>query len=127
MTNDEQFLAQALNRINAWMLALMAAGLAGAAWIGGWRGLGGFFLGAAVSYFYFRWIKHVADALAPGARPPKKRVLVLLVLRYAVFGAAAYYLVKYMGISLKAALAGLSVSVAAILLEIVYELLFVRS
>ncbi len=127
MTNDERFFDQALNRINAWMLALMVTGSAGAAWIAGWRGLIGFFLGAAVSYFYFRWIKQVVDALAPGAKPPRKRILVLLVLRYAIFGAAGYYLVKHLGISVPAALAGLSVSVAAVLAEIVYELLFVRS
>ena len=127
MTNDEEFLEHALNRINGWMLALMIAGTAGAAWVSGWRGMVGFFLGAAVSYFYFRWIKQVVDALAPGARPPRKRILVLLVLRYAIFGAAGYLLVKYLGISLAAALAGLSVSVAAVLVEMVYELVFVRS
>lgn len=126
VTSDELFLEQALDRINVWMLALMIAGMAGAAWIAGWRGLVGFFLGAAVSYFYFRWIKHVADALAPGARPPRKRIVVLLVLRYAIFGAAGYFLVRHMGVSLKAALAGLSVSVAAILIEMVYELIFAR-
>lgn len=127
MTSDELFLEQALDRINAWMLALMIAGMAGAAWIAGWRGLVGFFLGAAVSYFYFRWIKQVADAMAPGARPPRKRIVIFLVLRYAIFGASGYFLVRHhMGISLKAALAGLSVSVAAILIEIVYELVFAR-
>ncbi|MDP2999638.1 MAG: hypothetical protein Q8N47_19265 [Bryobacterales bacterium] len=122
MTNDAQFFEQALARINAWMLALMIAGTAGAGWIAGLQGLTGFFLGAAVSYFYFRWIKQVVDALAPGARPPRKRILVLLVLRYAIFGAAGYYLAKFTGISLPAALAGLSVSVAAVLAEIAYEL-----
>lgn len=127
MTNDEQFLEQALARINAWMLALMIAGTAGAAWIAGWQGLTGFFLGAAVSYFYFRWIKQVVDALAPGARPPRKRILVLLVLRYAIFGAAGYYLAKFTGISLPAALAGLSVSVAAVLVEIAYELVTAKA
>ena len=104
----------------------MIAGTAVAAWIGGWRGRVGYFLGASVSYFYFRWIKQVVDALAPGAKPPRKRVIVLLMLRYAIFGAAGYYLVKYLGINLMAALAGLSVSVAAVMVEIVYEMVFVR-
>lgn len=122
MANDEHLLEQALNRINAWMLGLMVAGTAGAAAIGGWRALVGFFLGAAVSYFHFRWIRQVVDALAPGAPPPRKRILVLLVLRYAIFGAIAYYLVKTVGISLLAALAGLSVSVAAVMVEAVCEL-----
>jgi hypothetical protein len=127
VTNDAQFFEQALARINAWMLTLMIAGTAGAAWIAGWPGLTGFFLGAAVSYFYFRWIKQVVDALAPGARPPRKRILVLLVLRYAIFGVAGYYLAKFTGISLLAALAGLSVSVAAVLAEIAYELVTAKA
>jgi hypothetical protein len=126
VASEEQFLQKALNRIDAWMLALMLAGSAGAALIGGWRALVGYFLGAAVSYFHFRWIRQVVDALAPGARPPRKRILVLLVFRYAIFGAAAYFLVKHVGISLPAALAGLSVPVAAVMAEVVYELVAVK-
>lgn len=127
MASEEEFFERALGRIHASMLALIAVGLAAAPWIGGLRALAGFFLGAAVSYFYFRWIKHVVDALAPGASPPRKRVIALLLLRYAIFGAAGYFLVKHLGINLLAALAGLSVSVAAVMIEIVYELIFARS
>ncbi len=123
----EDFFERALDRINTIMVVLMAGGMAVAAGLRGWKGLAGFFLGASVSYFYFRWIKQMVDALAPDARPPRKRLVAFLTLRYVVFGASGYAIVKYFGISLPAALAGLFVSVAAIIVEIIYELLYVRS
>ena len=127
MESESLFLERALRRINAIMLGLMAGGCAVSFVAAGWRGLVGFFLGAAVAYFYFRWIREMADSLVPGGPPPRKRLVVYLALRYAVFGAAGYVIVKYFGISMLAALAGLSVSVAAILLEILYELIYART
>lgn len=124
MENENLFFERALGRINAIMIALMAAGCLVAPLAAGWRGLAGFFLGSAVSYFYFRWIREMAASLAPGGPPPRKRLIVFLALRYAIFGAAGYVIVKYFGISMLAALAGVSVAVAAILIEIVYELIY---
>ena len=48
-------------------------------------------------------------------------------MRYVLFGAAGYVTIKVFGVSKTSILMGLFVLVAAILLEIVYELLYVRT
>jgi hypothetical protein len=52
---------------------------------------------------------------------------VLLGLRYVLLGAGAYVILKYTAISLPAALAGLFVPVAAVLIEILIELAYARN
>jgi hypothetical protein len=122
--SERDFLDRALGRIHTIMLWLIAAGCVVSPVAAGWRGLVGFFLGAAIAYFFFRWVREMTDSLVPGGPPPRKRLVFFLVSRYVIFGVSGYVIVKYFGISMLAALAGLSVSVAAILLEILYELLY---
>ena len=57
---------------------------------------------------------------------PLRGTVFVMVLRYAVIGAALYAILKILEITLAAVLCGLFVSVAAILIEILYELLFLR-
>jgi len=49
---------------------------------------------------------------------------VILGLRYLLIGAAIYAIVKYLEINLVAILLGLFVSVAAVIFEILYELIY---
>ena len=107
----------------------LGVGGAAAAWaLGGWRAGGGFLLGAAASYLNFRWLKRLVDALggAAGGRPPRARVAVFLGLRYVLLALGAYVILKSSAFSLPAALAGLFVSVAAVIVEIVFELVYAR-
>jgi hypothetical protein len=111
-------------RILRFMLVLAAAGtLAGFALLG-WEWGAGFLLGALASYLNFRWLKQVVDALG-GARP-KARLAVFLGLRYLLLAGAAYVIVSYSTLSLPAALTGLFVCVAAVIMEIVFELVYAR-
>lgn len=106
-------------------------GLAGglvAAWRYGWTAGLGFLVGAAVSVINFRWLHRLADSLDPSAaQPPRKGLKLLLPLRYVLFGVAGYVIVRYFRVNMLAALVGLFVAVAAVLVEILYELIYVRA
>jgi len=89
----------------------------------GWRWAVAYLLGAAASYLNFRWLKRVVDALggAMTSRPSPK-FAILIGLRYLLLGAGAYAIVSFTSLSLPAALIGLFVPVAAVIMEIVFEL-----
>ena len=91
----------------------------------GWTWSAGWLLGTAVSALNFRWLKQLADALGGAAAKPRKAVF--LGLRYVFLGGGAYVILKYSAISLPAALSGLFVSVAAVILEIIFELVYARN
>jgi hypothetical protein len=125
---DDAAFAGAVERISRVTLALGAAGALAALLLAGWGAAGGFALGAAASYFNFRWLKGGVEALgkASAGAPTRARVAVLLGLRYLLLGLGAYVILKSSVISLPAALAGLFVSVAAVILEILFELMYAR-
>lgn len=120
---DPAFAERAVDRIWKAMFAIAAGGaLAAWAWRG-WEWGAGFLLGAAASTLNFRWMKQIVDALGI-ERPTRQRVAVLAGLRYLLLGAGAYVILNYSSISIAAALVGLFVSVAAVIVEIVIELIY---
>src|SRR4029077_643670 len=96
---------------------------------GGWRWSAGFLAGALVSYLSFRGFERVVNSLGPAteARPPRARVAILMGVRYLLLAAGAYAIVRFSTLSLTAALLGLFVSAAAVILEILYELIYART
>lgn len=123
--SDERHLARAVDRI--WKgIAILGAGgaLAFLAWRG-WKWSLGFALGSAVSAVNFHWLKQVAESL--GDTQAKPRMAVLLGLRYLLLGGCSYVILKYSEISLPALFWGLFVAVAAVILEIVFELLYAQN
>jgi hypothetical protein len=125
MSDDERFFERALARIYRWTLRLTVAGILVATLWGGWTWGAGLALGAAVSCLNFRLIKQVVDSLGQ-ARPTRKRVAVLAGLRYALLGGGAYVILHYSPVSMTATLIGLFVSVAAVIVEICFELVYAR-
>jgi hypothetical protein len=126
MTDPEELLAErALERIVKATFAIAAGGAIGAFAWKGWTWGAGFVLGSLASWLNFRWLKHLVEALA-GMRPRKARVAVFAGLRYALLGCGAYVIVMYSPISIVATLAGLFVSVAAVIVEILFQLVYAR-
>ena len=126
MENDERIFEGALERISKAMFAIAAGGtIAAAAWRG-WTWGAGFAVGAAASWLNFRWLKQIVDALS-GKRPTRKRVAVLAGLRYILLGGGAYVILHYSRISLHAALAGLFVAAGAVIIEILFQLVYART
>jgi len=102
-----------------------AVGAAGVLIVLLWRGPRealGFLAGAILSLLNFRWWKGIANALGPGGTPPLRASAALLFARYLLLAAAIYVIVKILEIKVAAVLAGLFVAVAAVLIEILYEL-----
>jgi|SRR5581483_667320 len=110
----------ALTRIRKLIGAFGVGGvLAAFAWRG-WTAGGGFALGAVISWLNFRWLHQIVEAL--GGKGVRKRLAVVAGLRYLLLGGAAYAILRFSKISRPAALAGLFVTAAAVVVEIVFEL-----
>ena len=109
------------------MVALAAAGCLAFLILRGWRWAVAYMLGAAASYLNFRWLKRVVDGLGGTltARPSPK-FAILIGLRYLLLGAGAYVIVNFTSLSLPAALIGLFVPAAAVMQEIIFELIYGR-
>lgn len=106
---------------------LAGAGTLAALALKGWSWGLGFAAGAAAACLNFSWLERMVEALAPGGRRPRKRFLVILATRYILLGLAGYAIVKIFGLSLAAILLGWFVPVAAIFVEILYELAYART
>ncbi|MEO8597897.1 MAG: ATP synthase subunit I [Candidatus Solibacter sp.] len=120
----ERWLAAAVARIWKITWTLGAAGALLLLALRGWTWSAGWVLGTSVSALNFRWLKQLTEALGSEAAKPRKAVF--LGLRYLFLGGGAYVILKYSAISLPAALSGLFVSVAAVILEILFELAYAR-
>jgi hypothetical protein len=119
--NEDEFYHRVVRRIGWIILTLGVAGAIGAtAWKGVASGIA-FLIGAAISYASFRGWRHVVDGLGPN---PKKPNPALYVLRLAAVLAGAWVIIKFLGLNLAAAALGLLVSGAAVILEIIYELIY---
>lgn len=104
-------------------IGLGVAGTAGILATRGVRDAVGFLAGAALSIANLRgWVRLVgALGVAGETRPPRSAAL--LGLRYLLAGGVVYAIIELLGSSPAVILAGLFVSVAAVLLELVYELI----
>ena len=126
MDPEQLFIGRALGRIQLLIVFLSGAGVITTAVYGGWRWALGFMLGAAAGYLNFRWLKKLVDSLGEAAagKPPRARVAVFLGLRYLLLGAGGYVILNFSALSLAAAALGLFVPVAAVILEILFELIY---
>ena len=123
---DDEFYERVTSRIFKVTLVIAGAGtMAALAWRG-WSVGAGFALGSALSWINFRWLKHAVDALGGkrAQRAPRPRLAVLAAFRYLILGGAAYAILRYSSISLRATLAGLFVSATALIVEVFFEVVY---
>jgi hypothetical protein len=123
--NAEQGLFEsALRRIARGSAALAAGGCAAFLLWRGWKWGVAYLLGAAASYLNFRWLKRVVESLGGTSRARlSPKFAILMGLRYLLLAAGAYVIVNFTSLSLPAALTGLFVPVAAVVGEIIFELI----
>jgi hypothetical protein len=123
--NDEARYSRSLTRITRWIVLL---GVVGAVYLGFAKGLrfaGGFLLGCTASWLSFwRWSK-VAESL--GSSGSNGRGSVRWIIRFLAVAGVAYVIVKYLEVNVVAALAGLLVAAAAVVFEIVFQLIDPRA
>ena len=89
----------------------------------GWAWGAGFALGSLISWLNFRWLKTLTEALG-GAKRLHRASAVFLAFRYILLGGGAYVILRASPISLPGTLAGLFVSTAAVIGEILFELVY---
>lgn len=123
---DDEFYERVTSRIFRVTLAIAGAGTVVALAWRGWKVGAGFALGSAISWINFRWLKHAVDSLSGkrAQRAPRPRLAVLAGFRYLLLGGAAYVILRFSSISLGATLAGLFVSVTAVIVEIFFEVVY---
>ncbi len=125
MTDDPAFYERALNR-----MMRLAVGFGLAAVIvfllrSGLRDAFGCAVGAVASILNLRWWRRLVSGIDPNASG-RTISAVFLGLRYLILGAICFVIIRFLGVSLLALVAGLLISVAAVLAEIIYELVFTR-
>jgi ATP synthase I chain len=103
---------------------------AGSVIAGVWRGLPGavgFMLGGAVSLANLWLWRHVAMKLGPAQEPKKSGPSALfLVARFLALFACGYVIVKTLDVNVMAAISGLFASAAAVVAEVLFELITFR-
>ena len=119
----EEFEA-AIARLPVWMLGLTVAGTLGAGSFRGVSAAGGFLMGALAAWFNFRLIERAANRIAgKSARKPRRGTAAWVLMQFAALVFGAFVIIKYSGFNLTAAFFGFLVCPAAVVVEIVYELL----
>lgn len=106
--------------------SIVVLGILGAVGLGAARGMRtgvSFLIGAAVSYISFTGWQRVVAALSPDA----KRRSPWFVVRILLLVAIAWVIIKFLGLNVAAAAGGLLVSAAAVILELIFELIYART
>jgi hypothetical protein len=107
-----RFLAFVLG-LTGTILILLAYGL---------RTATGFMFGAALSILNFRGLSMLVNII--GGAKPGAFAAVLIALRYLLIGCAIYVIVRFLGVTPAPVVWGLLAAFAAVILEILYELIF---
>jgi hypothetical protein len=114
----------AIARLPRWLLGLAVVGTIIAASVRGLSAAGGFLIGALAAWFNLRLVERTVDRIARDAagNPGKKRRAGVL-LKFGALLLGAFVIIRYSGFSMAAALTGFFVCPAAVIVEIVYELM----
>ena len=123
-TSDRLSYEQIVRRITRIVIVLALLGSSILAAIKGVRIGLAFLIGCAVSYLSFWGWQQVAAALGP---TPKKRSSFGFTIRVILLGALACVIIKFLGLDVAAAVTGLLVSAAEVILELIYELIYART
>jgi hypothetical protein len=111
------------------MVVLTLVGIPVAAYLYGRPGAIGYAVGAVISMLNFRAFEKIVamTGIVVGDAPPQRTSAVFLGLRYFVFAGAAYGIIRVFEANFLAALIGFFVCVVAVIIEILYELIYART
>jgi hypothetical protein len=121
MTNETEFYDQVVRRISRIIVGLGVIGAVVVAVLKGPGSAFAFLIGSGLSFASFWGWRHLVDALGPNPQPRKP---VFFVIRLLALVAVAWVIIKFLGLNIAAAALGLLVSGAAVVLEIIYELIY---
>lgn len=109
-------------RIGRAMVVIATIGTVTALVLGGWKWGAGFLVGSLLSFQNYRWLKTLVEGL--GGKAPRGSVF--LAFRYLLLGGGAYVILRYSPISAMAVLTGLFVLIAAVFVEVIFEIVHAR-
>jgi hypothetical protein len=124
VSGEADFYDRSFRRIDRTAYILAGIFILGVLFQRGWREALGCAIGALLSFVNLRLWKRVANSIAPDGRVPGTGSATMLGLRYLLLGSIIFVIINYFEVSLLAVLAGLLVSVAAVILEMLYQLVF---
>ena len=120
-------LEKGLKRVPALMMGLGVIGAGVAGRIGGWPYAGAFLLGAIGAWLNFRMIEHFVSrllgAIAAGEAVPPRSPALRQFIRFALFVVGASVILRLSGFNVFVALLGFLVCPAAVMLEMLYQIL----
>ena len=102
------------------ILAIGLVGSAAALAVRGPKAGAAFAVGVVISAANYRWLKRTVDLLGAGSKASGG----VLAFRYLILGTGAYATINYFELDVLAVLAGTLTAVAAVILEILYELIY---
>jgi ATP synthase I chain len=111
-----------VRRIHIMMVVLAVLGIMVAAFYWGVPGVLGFAAGSVVSFLNFRWMSRIVFAIGTNRLKPVSALF--LGGRYLLFAAVGYAIFVYSETGFLAALAGCFIHIAAVILEVIYELIY---
>ena len=131
MTKDDAFYRAAERRIERLTLGLGAAAALVVAFRWSWREAAGIGVGAALAWINYRWLKQAVDVMARLASAPSeaprfrvpRRVYIKFFGRFALLLVVVYVILSRSLLPGAAVLAGLFALAAAVLVELLYELM----
>ena len=126
MKTDHFDYDRALARVKRLTIVVGVAGTAVVFFLRGREQAAGFLAGGGLAYVNFELLCGLAGVMTPGGGESALKTRgwgVLIALRYAIVGVAAYVIVRILGITPVAVLAGLLAAFAAVILEILYEVI----
>lgn len=127
MGDEPDLFTQAIARLPRWILLLAVVGTAGAGFYGGAPVGGGFLLGAVAAFFNFRLIERSVNRLSRLASAEPERAAKArgtgVFIQFAGLLTGSVVILNYSGFSMAAAFFGFLVCPAAVVLEILYELI----
>jgi hypothetical protein len=115
-----------IRRLQKFILAIGAAGAIAAHIYGGWRWSSGFALGAAASYYNFHNLHRIVNALGTPRSTGGLGAAAWILFRFIMLVLGAFVILKFTQISVNAVFTGLFASVAAVILEAIFELTYER-
>jgi len=118
MTTD--WYAHAIGRMERTAYVIAGIGLLVMLINAGWRSALGFLCGAVIAHFNFGLWKRITSSI--GSDAPSDTKAVVLGLRYLLIAGAVFVIIKVLGVSVLAVVAGLLVPVAAVLVELARQL-----
>ncbi len=112
---------RAARRIGRFMSVIAALGTIATLTMLGWKWGAGFLVGAIFSGLNYRWLRGLVEGLGEGKAP---RGAVFLAFRYLLLGGGGYVILRYSSINMVAVLTGLFVLIAAVFVELIFEIVY---